>query len=261
MRWKRLLVPVAAVAVLAFGAADVPSPQGRWQGAIELPGQSLEVLVRIVAGQGRAWSGTIDIPAQGARSLTLSKFEISSGAVQFSITGVPGDPTFRGTLSSATIVGQLTQGGQTFAFRLERSSAEAIDWSARMKARAAGEAKTGTEKDEHETYDRKKGTKPAHALDEYAGEYVHPAYGVIAVSGDGASGLKATLQGIPMRLEHWHYETFRVHFEDPAFADEKMFVLFRTNMKGDVDALEIPLEPETHEVVFEKATPALKGDP
>ena len=249
---KQWIVLLALLAGSSFAAADEPSPEGHWKGTVELPGQSLEILVRIVAGQGGVWSGTVDIPAQGARSLTLSKFGVSPRAVQFSIAGVPGDPTFRGTLSSSTIVGQLTQGGQTFAFQLERSSAEAIDWSARMKARAAGEAKTGTQKDEHETDDRKKGTKPAHALDEYAGEYAHPAYGVIAVSGDGASGLKATLQGIRMRLEHWHYETFRVRFEDPELADEKLFVLFRTNMKGDIDALEIPLEPETHEVVFEK---------
>ena len=87
---------------------------------------------------------------------------------------------------------------------------------------------------------------------------MHPSSGVITVSRDGAGGseLKGTLRGSPVRLEHWHYETFRVLFEDPALANENVFILFRTNVKGDVDALEIALEPGTHEIVFEK-----KGTP
>ena len=64
---------------------------------------------------------------------------------------------------------------------------EPIDWSARLKERA-DEAEQGAEKAKGglETYDRKKGTKPAHALDEYAGDYEHPAYGTISVVRDGA---------------------------------------------------------------------------
>ena len=138
---------------------------------------------------------------------------------------------------------------------------EPIDWNARLKARA-DEAEKGAEKAKGglEQYDRKKGTKPAHALDEYVGEYAHPAYGTVSVVRDGA-GLKATIHAIPMRLEHWHYETFRAVFEDPAFADEKMFVLFRTNPKGDVDALAMPLETQTADIVFDKQPPARLSDP
>jgi hypothetical protein len=139
---------------------------------------------------------------------------------------------------------------------------EPIDWSARLKERA-DEAEKALEKAKGglESYDRKKGTKPAHALDEYAGDYAHPAYGALSVVRDGPSGLKASIHDIPMRLEHWHYETFRAVFEDPAFADEKMFVLFRTNPKGDVDALSMPLEPQTADIVFDKQPPARLSDP
>jgi Domain of unknown function (DUF3471) len=236
------IVLLALLAGPSFAAADTPSPEGHWKGTVELPGQPLEVLVRIVSGEGQGggWSGTIDIPAQGARNLTLSKFEVSPGAVRFSIAGVPGDPTFRGMLSSTTIVGDLTQGGQTFAFRLERSITGDV--------RAVNEKP----KDESETHERKTGTKPAHALDEYVGDYSNPAYGKISVSRDETNGLKASIQNRPARLEHWHYETFRVIFEDPAFAGKTILVLFRANVDGDVDALEMPLEPETHPTIFEK---------
>jgi CubicO group peptidase (beta-lactamase class C family) len=619
MSSKRFRIPVVAAAVLAmaFTPGDRPSPEGRWQGAIELPGQRLEVLVRVAAGEGGVWTGEIDIPAQKARNLPLSGFDVARGDVRFSIAGVPGDPTFRGTLSpdGSTLAGEFTQAGQKYPFRLVRpagaaaSSAktldgfgtfvdsalktwkvpglavaivkdgevvlakgyglrdvprnlpvtpetlfaigsatkaftvmslavlvddgkldwdtpvqaylprfalqdecasagmtprdlvthrsglprhdlvwynapltrvelferlrylepnadfrskwqyqnlmfltagylageiagrpwedlvrarifdplgmtssdfsvlesqktadfakpytekekkpaeipfrnidavgpagsinanlndmvrwvklqlsdgsldgrrvvgaanleqmhepqmvmrererdpeiilrtyamgwfvesyrgrkrvhhggnidgfsamvtflpaerigvvalanmdgtplpeivcrvavdrmlglEPIDWSARLKARA-DEAEKGVEKAKGglEQYDRKKGTKPAHTLDEYAGDYAHPAYGTVSVVRNGTAGLEATIHAIPMRLEHWHYETFRAVFEDPAFADEKMFVLFRTNPKGDVDALSMPLEAQTADIVFDKQPPARLSDP
>jgi len=137
-----------------------------------------------------------------------------------------------------------------------------IDWSARLKARA-DEGKQGAEKAKGalDTYDRKTGTKPSHGLDEYVGDYAHPAYGTIAITRDGSAGLQASLHAIPMKLEHWHYETWRADPTDPALAGEKLYVLFRTNTKGDVDALSMPLEPQTAEIVFTKKPPARLSDP
>ena len=44
--------------------------------------------------------------------------------VAFLMAGVPGDPTFSGTMSEdgATITGTFSQGGQVLEFRLARSS-------------------------------------------------------------------------------------------------------------------------------------------
>ena len=137
MKSKQWRIPAAAAlaaltaAARVFAAPGAPSPEGRWQGAIELPGQKLEVVVRIAAGEGGVWSGEIDIPAQGARHLPLSAFDVAaSGAIRFSIAGIPGEPTFRGTLSSdgagATLAGEFTQAGQKFPFRLARAAAAAV---------------------------------------------------------------------------------------------------------------------------------------
>jgi hypothetical protein len=83
----------------------------------------------------------------------------------------------------------------------------------------------------------------------------------VSITRDGAANLKATLHAIPMKLDHWHYETFRASPEDPALAEEKLFVLFRTNAKGDVDSLTMPLEPQVTEIVFTKKPPARLSDP
>ena len=68
--------------------------------------------------------GTIDIPAQGAKGLPLSEIHVAEAdegmRVKFSIRGVPGNPTFDGTLQDGVINGTFSQGGVTFGFRLSR---------------------------------------------------------------------------------------------------------------------------------------------
>ena len=68
--------------------------------------------------------GTIDIPAQGAKGLPLSEIHVAEEGegmrVTFSIRGVPGNPTFDGTLQDGVINGTFSQGGVTFGFRLSR---------------------------------------------------------------------------------------------------------------------------------------------
>ena len=139
---------------------------------------------------------------------------------------------------------------------------EPIDWNARIKARAdEGEKAADKARGTLEVFDRKKGTRPSHGLEDYAGDYEHPAYGTMTVARDGAANLEATIHAIPMKLVHWHYDTFQANLQDPALADEKLFVLFRTNTKGDVDSLTMPLEAQTAEIVFTKKPPARLSDP
>lgn len=135
-----------------------------------------------------------------------------------------------------------------------------IDWNARILARAAAAEKAGDKAKGKMDLDRKKGTKPAHPQEEYVGDYEHPAYGTLAISKDAGGNLKAIIHAIPLRLEHWHYETFQGHGEDPALSELKLFFLFETNTKGDVDRVLVPLEPQAPEIVFTKKPPARLAD-
>lgn len=107
-------------------AQDAAPAAGEWSGTIQLPGSPLGVHVVLVppAGEGGDWSGSIDIPAQGAADLPLEQVAVDEPAVTFRIAGVPGAPTFHGTVSEdgAAISGEFTQGGATLPFRLERGS-------------------------------------------------------------------------------------------------------------------------------------------
>lgn len=117
-----LASPLAVVMPLTAQTADVA---GHWEGSIETPGQALVVMVDLAEADG-AWSGTIDIPAQGADDLPLSdvSVDMDSGAVRFTINGVPGEPTFEGTLAGDEITGQFSQGPARLSFKLGRDAVE-----------------------------------------------------------------------------------------------------------------------------------------
>ena len=73
---------------------------------------------------GGMWSGTIDIPAQGADDLPLSGVTVDGEAVRFAIGGVTGEPTFEGTLAGGEISGEFRQGPARLPFRLGREAVE-----------------------------------------------------------------------------------------------------------------------------------------
>jgi uncharacterized protein len=128
MRHLRLLPLVSFLLVFPgrLPAAPAPAPPalGHWEGAIQTPGLELQVKVDLTA-EGGAFHGTIDIPQQGAKGLPLAGVAVpagAEGAVRFSIQGIPGAPTFDGTLSGGEIQGTFSQGGRSFPFRLGRAA-------------------------------------------------------------------------------------------------------------------------------------------
>jgi CubicO group peptidase (beta-lactamase class C family) len=97
---------------------------GHWEGAIEIPGRPITFAVDVTAGANGALSAAVSIPSQGAKDLPLSDVSQSDAAVAFKISGVPGEPSFKGTLSAdgTKISGTFTQGGGSFPFSLERKA-------------------------------------------------------------------------------------------------------------------------------------------
>lgn len=115
---KTVFVLFFLLAVPVLAADDAA---GRWDGAINLPNGKLDVGIDLETAGGQ-WKGRIDIPAQGAQDLPL-KVDVAGEKVTIEITGVPGTPTFKGTLAGNTIRGDFTQGGATFPFTLTRGKA------------------------------------------------------------------------------------------------------------------------------------------
>ncbi len=120
-------VALLTAAPSAVFAADI-GPAGRWEGAIKIPGAELGVIVDLAVGKDGAWNGDIDIPLQGAKDLALADVKVEAQAIRFSISGVPGTPTFQGKLApdGQSIAGDFTQGGASFPFTLARKGEAAV---------------------------------------------------------------------------------------------------------------------------------------
>jgi len=109
------------------------SVAGDWRGEICVPGSPLEVTVHLEETDG-ALRGTVDIPAQNAKGLELTKFSREGDRLSFAIAGVPGDPTFDGVVDEkgAMLAGTFTQGGAQLAFSLMRAETAAANEALRF---------------------------------------------------------------------------------------------------------------------------------
>ncbi|HEV8702208.1 MAG TPA: serine hydrolase [Candidatus Polarisedimenticolia bacterium] len=115
----------------------------------------------------------------------------------------------------------------------------------RLKGKEAGKearAKAGGE--------RIPGTKPSHPLADYAGEFGHPAYGVLTIVQKDA-GLGFDFHRIRLPLDHFHYD----RFDSPDDEQEgKWSVNFSTSPQGEIDKALVSLDEA--EVTFTRRVPA-----
>jgi CubicO group peptidase (beta-lactamase class C family) len=124
---KMTLVLLLSLMAVLVPAAVAPSLAGHWAGAIELPGTKLEIDCDFNGQADGSWTGDISIPAQNAKDLPLAAVKVQGNEVSFQISGIPGDPAFKGNFSAdgANISGSFVQGGQTFTFQLNRGDSPA----------------------------------------------------------------------------------------------------------------------------------------
>jgi CubicO group peptidase (beta-lactamase class C family) len=102
--------------------------------------------------------------------------------------------------------------------------------------------------------DRIAGTKPSHALADYAGEYEHPAYGVMTIAEKGSgkdAGLSFDFHKIRQPLSHFHYDRFETPDDEE---DGRWTVNFQTNPQGEVDKALMSLDEA--EVTFTRRVAA-----
>ncbi len=123
-----------------------------------------------------------------------------------------------------------------------------IPWNKRIKDQR-DKAKEEAEKAKKEKdKDRKLNTKPSHPLGDYAGDYEHPGYGVVAIKKEG-DRLKGVFNSISFDVKHYHYDIFEMSNE---FLDMTQKVPFFTDNKGNISSLSVQLEDSVEAIVFTK---------
>jgi CubicO group peptidase (beta-lactamase class C family) len=128
----------------------------------------------------------------------------------------------------------------------EKLSLERFDEAKKEEAAAK-------DREKEEEAERVKDTKPSHPLEDYAGEYEHPAYGVIAVElKDNA--LRGKHFSFDFKLDHWHYDIFKP-------SDHLPKITFLTNLKGDIDRLSAAVESGVAPIEFTRKPSEAMKDP
>jgi hypothetical protein len=87
---------------------------------MSVQGKDLRVEFDLVARGGGKWDGTAGFPDMNAKEIPLTAINVQGTAVTFSVSGAPGDPTFKGALSAdgKTLSGDFTQGPASGTFTL-----------------------------------------------------------------------------------------------------------------------------------------------
>ena len=122
-------------------------------------------------------------------------------------------------------------------------------WSDRMLAIRLKGKEAGKQARARAGAGRVEGTKPSHPLDDYAGEFEHPAYGVVTVARKD-DGLLFDFHKIKLPLAHFHYDRFDTPDDEQ---DGQWSLNFGTNPQGEIDRALISLDEA--EVAFHRRVP------
>lgn len=107
-------------------AGAVPAPQGRWAGAVEIPGKPLPIVVDLAQQTEGTWAGSIIIPGMGIKGATLARIIVNGDAISFDSgdalrDSVYGPATFEAQLTTGDrLSGRMRQGGNVASFTLAR---------------------------------------------------------------------------------------------------------------------------------------------
>jgi Domain of unknown function (DUF3471)/Beta-lactamase len=96
------------------------------------------------------------------------------------------------------------------------------------------------------------GTSPSRILSAFAGRYNHKGYGDMIISAT-PTGLRASYNDMPMRLDHWHYDVFDAtadRGEDSDLNTTKFS--FLSNVEGQISTLAAKMDESVPAIAFER---------
>lgn len=137
---------------------------------------------------------------------------------------------------------------------------EAKDWIGEAKAEMDVAEALGKEAEKKKEDTRLPNAPHSKPLADYAGDYEHAGYGVASVQmKDGRLELTYNRMAIP--FEHWHYDVFSGLETSSEVIGKGLKIQFLMNIRGEIDRLEMPLEPSIAPIVFSRKPDAQLSDP
>ena len=134
----RLFATILFASAALSQAAE--SAAGRWEGAAQIPGHELKLIVDLSDEGGKGWIGSIIVPGFGVKGAPLVDLHVRGGDLAFAIQGALGNARAgRAELNAhltrdGHLAGNFTQGGNTAPFVLEKTGPAQVELPARNTA-------------------------------------------------------------------------------------------------------------------------------
>ena len=133
--WRRgAALPVLLAAGLACaGARAATDPAGRWEGAADVPGQPLRLVLDLDRDAQGRWAGSAILPGRGVKGAAVDGLAVDGCDVRLGLVAAfPGGDSLQPRLALAcqadgTLAGTFTLAGRSAPVRLHRHGAAQID--------------------------------------------------------------------------------------------------------------------------------------
>ena len=128
---RRVLFALGLAACAVARAA--PDVAGRWEGAADIPGRPLRLVVDLDRGAQGRWEGSAILPERGVKGAPLDAVAVSGCDVSFGLAqAFPGGDTLQPRLALAcegegTLGGTFSLGGRVTRVTLHRTGAAQVD--------------------------------------------------------------------------------------------------------------------------------------
>jgi hypothetical protein len=146
----RLIFLFVFASALICRAEDEVS--GRWEGAVQIPGRELEVVVDLTNADDGLWQGSIIIPGLNLPGTQLVDIAVKDSDASFGIkTGRGLDAVFKGHFNAdGTLSGDFTQAGNRASFTLKKIGAPQVE--APVRSTLVAEAIEGEWKGDYQMF-------------------------------------------------------------------------------------------------------------
>lgn len=136
----RRVINVLLLCLPALTCAAANTPEGRWEGTLQIPGRALRLVVDLAQNGAGAWTGSIIITGLGIKGAPLSNLEVTGSSLTFDMGDLLRSPVFGPAAFEArlgavdSMAGDMSQGGNAASFSLKRIGPPQVELPARSTA-------------------------------------------------------------------------------------------------------------------------------
>lgn len=128
------------------------------------------------------------------------------------------------------------------------------DWHRTQKVAVDKAKAAAKEKLKADSTQQKRGTRPTHAITDYAGTFTNEGYGTLTIE-QKKDSLVAKFNALTFKMKHYHFNYFNfIPVADGADAgeDDALKGQFNINIKGEIESVSLPLQTGVKEIEFRK---------